>query len=140
MFCAIAAGESGAAVVLRTARVLVFLDKSPLFFGHALVVPVAHHETLADLPPDLVPEYFSVVRSVSAAVPAALGAGGSFVALNNRISQSVPHLHTHVVPRSRGDGLRGFFWPRKKYQGGLDEMRTYADRIAAALAPELPDR
>jgi histidine triad (HIT) family protein len=98
-----------------------------------LVVPRQHYETLADLPPDLVGPLFQRVRLLSAALPAALGAQGTFVAQNNVVSQSVPHLHVHVVPRTKGDGLRGFFWPRQRYASD-DEAADYARRIAAALA------
>lgn len=132
VFCAVVRGEAAAAEVLRDADVVAFLDHAPLFEGHVLVVPTGHHETLADLPPARVPDYFATVRTISAALPAALGCDGSLVAVNNVVSQSVPHLHTHVVPRSRGDGLRGFFWPRKRY-AGPEEMARVAARIAAAL-------
>lgn len=131
-FCAIAAGEAPAHLVLDTPAVLGFLDARPVFKGHVLVVPREHHETLADLPADRLGEYFRAVQRVSAAVPAALGCAGTFVAINNRVSQSVPHLHTHVVPRTKGDGLRGFFWPRTRYADPA-EAASYAERIAAAL-------
>lgn len=108
---------------------MAFLDHSPLFPGHVLVVPVAHHETLRDLPGHLVDPYFARVRRMSALMEDALGAEGSFVASNQRVSQSVPHLHTHVVPRSKGDGLRGFFWPRTKY-----ESEGHAASVAATLS------
>jgi histidine triad (HIT) family protein len=133
VFCAIVTGEVEAAVVRRTEDVVVFLDRRPLFIGHCLVVPTTHHPTLADLPPNTLGQYFGVVQEVARALPVALEAEGTFVAMNNVISQSVPHLHTHVVPRRRKDGLRGFFWPRKKYAGGLEEMRDVAARIAHAL-------
>lgn len=103
----------------------------PVFKGHVLVVPVDHYVTLADLPTVLLEPYFVAVQRVSVALPLALGAQGTWVAQNNIVSQSVPHLHTHVVPRTKGDGLRGFFWPRTKYAEG--EAREYADRIAAVL-------
>jgi histidine triad (HIT) family protein len=109
-----------------------FLDRRPLFHGHVLLIPRAHHETLADLPADLVGPLFAVVQRLSRAVPAALDAQGSFVAMNNVVSQSVPHLHVHVVPRRRKDGLRGFFWPRTTY-AGADEMAAVAERIRAAM-------
>ena len=109
-----------------------FLDIRPVFKGHVLVAPRDHVVTLPDLSPADLPGYFGLVRSVAAAVPAALGAQGTFVAINNIVSQSVPHLHTHVVPRTKGDGLRGFFWPRTKYADD-DETRDYAKRIADEL-------
>ena len=115
-FCAIVAGEAEAEVVLEDETSLAFLDFRPLFPGHSLLVPRAHHETLADLPKALVEPFFANARLLSRAVPEAMGAQGSFVAINNVVSQSVPHLHAHVVPRVRKDGLRGFFWPRRKYE------------------------
>jgi histidine triad (HIT) family protein len=115
VFCGIAAGEVEAEVVLDDPRFVAFLDVRPVFPGHVLLVPRAHHRTLADLPVDLLGPMFERAQRLSAAVPAALGATGSFVAVNNIVSQSVPHLHVHVVPRSPKDGLRGFFWPRTAY-------------------------
>src|SRR5689334_15904765 len=115
IFCQIVAGEVPAHVVHEDAATLAFLDVKPLFPGHVLLVPRAHHETLADLPAALVEPVFSTARILSRAVEEALEAEGTFVALNNRVSQSVPHLHVHIVPRRRKDGLRGFFWPRTKY-------------------------
>jgi histidine triad (HIT) family protein len=103
-------------VVHETADCLTFLDIRPIFPGHCLVVPRQHYETLPDLPPDLLQPLFTEVRHVARAVETALGAEGSFVAINNKVSQSVPHLHVHVVPRRRKDGLRGFFWPRQTYR------------------------
>ena len=138
-FCAVAAGEVPAHVVLADAGTVAFLDNRPLFKGHVLVVPRQHVVTLADLPAALTGPYFGAVRLISAVLPAALGAQGTFVAVNNVVSQSVPHLHAHVVPRTRGDGLRGFFWPRHKYDSD-DEAAGYAGRIRAGLAapPPLP--
>jgi histidine triad (HIT) family protein len=104
-----------------------------VFKGHVLVITREHYETLADLPPGLVGPLFTRVQRVSAALPAALGAQGTFVAMNNVVSQSVPHVHVHVVPRTRGDGLRGFFWPRQKYADDA-EVAEYAQRIRDALA------
>jgi len=123
-FCSIAAGELSAALVLDEPKVLAFLDVRPVFPGHVLVVPRDHHETLPDLPGDLIPVVFEAAQRVAAAVLAALGADGTFVAMNNTVSQSVPHLHVHVVPRRRKDGLRGFFWPRQKYEsdGAMAEV------------------
>ena len=111
---------------------MAFLDARPVFKGHVLVIPRAHHETLADLPGELLAPLFGLVQQLSAAMPRALGSQGSFVGLNNVVSQSVPHLHVHVVPRTKGDGLRGFFWPRGKYADD-DEAEQYARRLAAAL-------
>ena len=119
-------------MVLDDEVCLAFLDTRPVFPGHVLLVPRDHHETLVDLPPVLVEPLFSRARLLAAAVPAALDATGTFVAVNNKVSQSVPHLHVHVVPRRPKDGLRGFFWPRQKY--GSDEERTAtADAIRAAI-------
>jgi histidine triad (HIT) family protein len=133
-FCRIAAGEVPAHIVLADGEVVAFLDARPVFKGHVLVAPREHYVTLADLPPARVGPLFERVRLVSIALPSALGAQGSFVAVNNVVSQSVPHLHVHVVPRTKGDGLRGFFWPRHTYAGDA-EARGYADRIRAALPP-----
>ena len=115
LFCGIIAGSVPAQIVLDDEVAVAFLDARPVFKGHLLVAPREHYVTLPDLPSDLVGPLFRRVQRLSAAVPAALGAQGTFVALNNVVSQSVPHLHVHVVPRTRGDGLRGFFWPRVKY-------------------------
>ncbi|RQW97680.1 HIT family protein [Micromonospora inaquosa] len=132
VFCGIVAGEVPAFRVADTADGMAFLDTRPVFKGHVLVVPRVHLVTLAELPADLLPGYFAMVRRLAVAVETALGAGGTFVAMNNKVSQSVPHLHTHVVPRTRGDGLRGFFWPRTRYDDDT-EAQTYADRVATAL-------
>ena len=129
VFCAIASGRADAEVVIETADAIGFLDRTPLFAGHVLVVPRIHVVTLADLE-DVTP-FFEAVQRVSAVLPVALGAQGTFVAMNNIVSQSVPHLHAHVVPRTRGDGLRGFFWPRTKYGDG--EAAAIADRIREAI-------
>ena len=118
--------------MLDDGRVFAFLDHRPLFPGHCLVVPKQHYETLADLPADLLPDLFGAAQRLSQAVESALGADGSFVAINNRVSQSVPHLHVHVVPRRRKDGLKGFFWPRTRYQSEA-EMHAVRDALRAAL-------
>lgn len=131
-FCEIVAGERPAYVVLDDGPAVAFLDTRPLFKGHTLLVPRTHYETFADLPPELLPAFFGTAQRLSAAMETVLGAAGSFVAMNNRVSQSVPHLHVHVVPRNRKDGLRGFFWPRTTYAAD-DEAREYAARIAGAL-------
>ena len=133
-FCRIVAGELPAHVVLDDAECVAFLDARPVFPGHVLLVPRAHHETLPDLPASLIEPLFAHARRLAAAVPEAMGAAGTFVAMNNTVSQSVPHLHVHVVPRRPKDGLRGFFWPRVRYEGGEAEMTTTAAAIRAALA------
>lgn len=127
IFCRVAAGELAAAVVLEDDISLAFLDHRPLFAGHSLLIPKAHFETLRDLPHDLTGRLFANAQLLSAAVEEGLGAEGSFVAVNNRVSQSVPHLHIHVVPRRKGDGLKGFFWPRGKYR---DAAEMEATRLA----------
>ena len=132
-FCDIVAGDRPAAVVVETDECVGFLDVRPVFHGHTLVVPRAHHVTLPDLPVDLLAPLFATVQRVSEAVLDALDADGSFVAVNNVVSQSVAHLHVHVVPRRRKDGLRGFFWPRQKYASDA-EMDDYATRLRAALS------
>jgi histidine triad (HIT) family protein len=129
--CQIVAGELDAAVVLRDENVIAFLDHRPVFKGHVLVSPVRHVDNLLDLPADLMTPVLRAAQRVAAALTDALGAHGTFVAVNNVVSQSVPHLHVHVVPRTKGDGLRGFFWPRTRYAGG--EMDAYAARIRAVL-------
>jgi histidine triad (HIT) family protein len=126
LFCRIAAGATGAAVAFEDEHSLAFLDHRPLFRGHCLLIPRAHYETLADLPDRLVGPLFGNARSLCAAVEEALGADGAFVAINNRVSQSVTHLHIHVVPRRKGDGLKGFFWPRQKYRDDSDMEQTRA--------------
>jgi histidine triad (HIT) family protein len=132
VFCAIVAGRVPGFTVADEPAGMAFLDTRPVFKGHVLVVPRPHITQLSDLPADLIPGYFGLVQQVAAAVPRALGAQGTFVAINNVVSQSVPHLHAHVVPRTKGDGLRGFFWPRHKYASD-DEAAGYAKRIAAEL-------
>lgn len=131
-FCQIVAGTSAAEVVYADDVAVAFLDRSPLFPGHTLVVPRRHAVTLADLTAAEVGPFFVRVRHVAAAMPAALHAQGTFVANNNIVSQSVAHMHVHVVPRRRGDGLRGFFWPRHKYAPG--EAAAEASRLRVALA------
>jgi histidine triad (HIT) family protein len=135
-FCAVLAGDAPGEVVARTEGAAAFLDVRPVFKGHVLVVPTGHVVTLTDLPTGQVPVLFGLVQQVAAGVRTAYGAQGSFVAVNNTVSQSVPHLHVHVVPRTKGDGLRGFFWPRHRY--GEGEMAAYADRLRAVLSPAGP--
>jgi histidine triad (HIT) family protein len=132
LFCEIVAGRAPAAIVLDEVGAVAFLDVRPVFPGHTLLVPRHHHETLADLPADDVGPLFLTVQRLARAVEAAMEAEGTFVAVNNKISQSVPHLHVHVVPRRRKDGLRGFFWPRTRYSDD-EAMAEVAARIAAAL-------
>ncbi len=131
-FCAIAAGEEAAHVVFEDEASLAFLDRRPLFPGHSLLVPREHHETIWDLPDDLIGPLFANAKLLSGAIRQAMGAQGAFVALNNIVSQSVPHLHVHLVPRNRKDGLRGFFWPRRKYDGE-EHMRETAAQIRVVV-------
>lgn len=131
-FCEIVNGDAAAHVVLDDEVALAFLDARPLFVGHVLVVPREHVVTLPELPVDRLGPFFERVQAVARALPEALGAQGTFVAMNNRVSQSVPHLHVHVVPRTKGDGLKGFFWPRTKYTSA-EQMRTTAEKIRARL-------
>jgi histidine triad (HIT) family protein len=115
-------------VVWEDAQTIAFLDHRPLFPGHCLLIPKAHYETLADLPPDQIEPLFAAARILSAAVEDAMQAEGTFVAINNRVSQSVPHLHVHIVPRRKKDGLRGFFWPRSTYRD-----TEHARAVAASI-------
>jgi histidine triad (HIT) family protein len=133
IFCRIIGGHDPTGIVYEDDVAVGILDHRPLFPGHTLVLPRLHIETLADLPPDLVGPFWRRVQHLSAELPRLLGAEGTFVANNNRVSQSVPHLHVHVVPRRRGDGLRGFFWPRTKY--GPGEAETLAERLREGIAP-----
>ena len=132
LFCAIAAGSVPSFDVFRDDSFVAFLDVRPVFKGHVLVIPRSHIVTLGELSPPTVAPYFGLVQRLAVAVESSLGAGGTFVAINNKVSQSVPHLHTHVVPRTKGDGLRGFFWPRTTYVSD-EEATEYAGKIAAAL-------
>ncbi len=134
LFCTIVARQSPAAIVLDHPDALGFLDTSPVFPGHVLIVPRSHVVTLADLPSDVVGPFFTQVQRVSAALPVALGCDGTWVSMNNVVSQSVAHLHVHVVPRVRKDGLRGFYWPRQKY-ADASALSVMAERIAAELEP-----
>ena len=134
-FCAISSGEVEAHVVYSDELFVAFLDIRPVFPGHTLLIPRTHHETLLDLPQDLVPGFFGLAQRLAKAVPEAMGSTGTFVAINNVVSQSVPHVHVHIVPRRPKDGLRGFFWPRTKYRDGDDEMARVATAISEALSP-----
>ena len=131
-FCTLVAGESPAHWVLRTDLCVAFLDARPLFVGHVLIVPREHRATMIDLLPDELSAVFGAAQKLTGAMESALGAEGTFVAMNNRVSQSVPHAHVHVVPRRKGDGLRGFFWPRQKY-GSDAEASAVAASLRAAL-------
>jgi histidine triad (HIT) family protein len=132
LFCRIVSGELSATIVYEDDISLAFLDHRPLFPGHALLVPREHVETLGELPAAIVGPYFEAAQLLSLAVESAMEAEGTFVAMNNRVSQSVPHLHVHVVPRRRKDGLKGFFWPRTKYKSD-EEMEEVKKKIANAL-------
>jgi histidine triad (HIT) family protein len=134
-FCQIVADDDPDVLVYRTAHVVGFLDIRPVFHGHVLLIPRAHHETLDTLPAALAAPLQAAVQTTMRALRSAVGAQGAFVASNNVVSQSVPHVHWHVVPRTRGDGLRGFFWPRHPYADAaqLASMRARVrDAIAAA--------
>jgi histidine triad (HIT) family protein len=128
LFCRIAAGRVPADIFFEDELSLAFLDHRPLFAGHSLLIPRLHYETLADLPPAQVGPFFHNAQRLSSAVEETMAAEGSFLAVNNRVSQSVPHLHVHVVPRRKKDGLRGFFWPRGKYADAAE-----AESVRAAL-------
>jgi len=132
IFCQIVAGERPAQTVLEGEHTLAFLDVRPIFPGHTLLVPREHYQTLVDLPPSLVSDLFLDGQRLARAVQQAMEAEGTFVAMNNVVSQSVPHVHLHVVPRRRKDGLRGFFWPRQKYDGE-SQMADVALRIRTAI-------
>jgi histidine triad (HIT) family protein len=131
-FCAIAAGDLAAHTVLADDDVVAFLDTRPVFKGHTLLVPRTHVVTLPDLPAELRDPFLFHAQRLATAMVEGLGAQGSFVAMNNTVSQSVPHLHCHVVPRTKGDGLRGFFWPRTTYTDDA-EAAGYAERLTSAL-------
>ena len=132
-FCKVVCGETPGCVVFEDEVSLAFLDRRPLFPGHCLLVPKTHYATLGELPAELIPPFFANARLLAEAVERAMEAEGSFVAINNRVSQSVPHLHVHIVPRRKKDGLKGFFWPRQAYQSP-EEMLTARDRIRSAIA------
>ena len=132
LFCRIVSGELLATVVYEDDNAVAFLDNPPLFPGHTLLVPHQHVETFGELPAKLVAPYFEAAQTLAIAVESAMDAEGTFVAMNNRVSQSVPHLHVHVVPRRRKDGLKGFFWPRTKYKSA-EEMEEVKRKISAAL-------
>jgi histidine triad (HIT) family protein len=133
IFCKIIRGELAANIVFEDDVSLAFLDHRPLFPGHTLLVPKTHYETLSDLPAELVGPLFTNAQLLTRAVEIALEAEGSFVAMNNRVSQSVPHLHVHIVPRRKKDGLKGFFWPRNKYEGEGHILEVQKSLQAALL-------
>ena len=132
LFCRIVSGEVPATLVYADKNGVAFLDHRPLFPGHTLLVPRDHVETLTDLPRAMVGPFFEAAQTLARAVEFAMEAEGTFVAMNNRVSQSVPHLHVHIVPRRKKDGLKGFFWPRTKYKDE-EEMKVVQEKIAAAL-------
>ncbi len=132
LFCKILSGEVAAHVVFEDDVSMAFLDHRPVFPGHCLLIPKEHHETLADLPDDLIAPLFRNAQLLARAVESGLQAHGTFVAMNNRVSQSVPHLHVHVVPRRRKDGLKGFFWPRQPYKNE-EEMGLVREAISQAM-------
>ncbi len=135
LFCGIVKNEQSASVVFHDDISMAFLDHRPLFPGHCLLLPKNHFETLSDLPPDLVGPFFKNVQLLARAVELAVAAEGSFVAMNNRVSQSVPHLHVHIVPRRKKDGLKGFFWPRTKYanDGEITEVQLAIQSAIAGI-------
>jgi histidine triad (HIT) family protein len=132
-FCEIASHVLSSAIVFEDSISLAFLDNRPLFPGHTLLVPKQHFETLEDLPAEVIGPFFTNVQVLARAVESGMNAEGSFVAINNRVSQSVPHLHVHIVPRRKKDGLRGFFWPRQKYKDDA-EMAEAQAAIQKALS------
>ena len=132
LFCRIVSGELPATIVYEDDNSVAFLDHRPLFPGHTLLVPREHVETLGELPTRLVGPYFEAAQLLSRVVESAMDAEGTFVAMNNRVSQSVPHLHVHIVPRRKKDGLKGFFWPRTKYKS-TEEMEVVREKISAEI-------
>jgi histidine triad (HIT) family protein len=134
LFCGIANGEVSATIVFQDEVSVAFLDHRPLFPGHCLLVPKDHYETLTDLPTELVDPFFRNVQLLARAVELACEAEGTFVAMNNRVSQSVPHLHVHIVPRRKKDGLKGFFWPRNKYESDAQVVEVQQAIIATIAA------
>ena len=139
LFCRIVSGELPATIVYEDENSVAFLDHRPLFHGHTLLVPREHVETFGDLPAAQLEPYFKAAQLLALVIESALDAEGTFVAMNNRVSQSVPHLHVHVVPRRKKDGLKGFFWPRTKYKDE-EEMKTVQAKIVAALKKAKTDK
>jgi len=132
-FCGIVEGKDESSIVYEDKQCVAFLDHRPLFPGHCLIVPREHVDTFEDLPKSLLEPIFAVAQLLARAMKPALGAEGTFVGINNRVSQSVPHFHVHVVPRRKGDGLRGFFWPRQKYTS-REEMERVQKALRSAIA------
>ncbi|MDY6833182.1 MAG: HIT family protein [Chloroflexota bacterium] len=133
IFCDIAIGNAPAYIVYQDDVILAFLDKRPVFAGHCLVVPKKHFATLTDIPSYIMEPLFANAKLISKAIEASMGAGGTFIAINNKVSQSVPHFHIHVIPRTKGDGLKGFFWPRMRYRDE-EYVEQVRDRIAQAVS------
>jgi histidine triad (HIT) family protein len=133
IFCKIVRNPTENDIVYQDESSLAFLDHRPLFPGHCLVIPKSHLETIHDLPDSLLAPFFSTVKLLASAIERAMQAQGTFIAANNRISQSVPHFHVHVVPRKKGDGLKGFFWPRGKYKSP-EEITAVRNALRAAIA------
>ena len=131
-FCKVVSDDDGFRV-FEDEHTIAFLDHRPLFPGHCLLIPKAHLETINDLPDSLLTPLFANVRMLSAAVELGMRAEGTFIAANNRVSQSVPHFHVHIVPRTKGDGLKGFFWPRRKYKSD-EEVSATVNALKAAIA------
>jgi histidine triad (HIT) family protein len=138
LFCRIAAGALPAQVVFEDEHTMAFLDHIPVFPGHTLVIPKRHVDTMLDLPPELTPPIMATTKLVSQAVEQGLGAEGSFVCVNVKVSQTVPHLHVHVMPRSRGDGMKGFFWPRRPYPS--EEAREQTRSALADAVRKIRER
>ncbi|MBV8828975.1 MAG: HIT family protein [Acidobacteriaceae bacterium] len=132
IFCEIIAGQIPAFIVHQDADFVAFLDRHPLFPGHVLLSPRNHYETLLDLPADLNGAAMANTQLLAKAVESCMEAHGTFIAVNNRVSQTVPHLHIHIVPRRRKDGLKGFFWPRQDYKDDSDR-----ESVRAAIASEV---
>ncbi len=139
VFCSIVKGELESHIVFRDENSMAFLDSKPLFPGHCLLIPIVHYETLSDLPADQVGPLLVNARLVATAVEKAMSADGSFVAMNNMVSQSVPHLHIHIVPRRKNDGLRGFFWPRQNYSSpeAIGEVQKAIENAIGELRMKL---
>jgi histidine triad (HIT) family protein len=131
-FCKLVRDDDGLRV-FEDQHTITFLDHRPLFPGHCLLIPRSHFETIQDLSDSLLTPLFANVRMLSAAIELGVGAQGTFIAANNRVSQSVPHFHVHIVPRTKGDGLKGFFWPRRKYNSA-DEIHEVLRALRAAIA------
>jgi histidine triad (HIT) family protein len=134
-FCEIVSRSQPAKYIFEDEDFIIFLDHHPLFLGHSLIIPKKHYATLADMPASLLGSFFTQVQNLSKAIQIALSADGTFVAMNNIVSQSVPHFHVHVIPRKKGDGLKGFFWPRQKYSSE-EEMQQIRSSIQKALGSQ----